>query len=275
MANRVLEGGTKPLGGAKKPNETPRKNVQDEPKSPTKPVTSPGNRANEQPAVAITSPSRVEANVQDKPKSPAKPTSPAPAGKPPAQTQPAVAEANVRDKPKSPAKPTSPDPKPVKWAKSPAKNQPTVALKSPSHAEAKSLDKRPAVKSPPGVRRELEHQSPDKPKPAVVKLSELEVEANSSAKAKAGQSEHRSPSPEFLPDEAQPPDINGGRILFGSGLSPTKAPAKAAVARLEPPVDTELTDDEDDETVIQRAQHATIRPGGRTARGRGRRRKRH
>jgi hypothetical protein len=47
------------------------------------------------------------------------------------------------------------------------------------------------------------------------------------------------------------------------------------VARLEPPVDTELTDDEDDETVIQRAQHATIRPGGRTARGRGRRRKRH
>ena len=96
--------------------------------------------------------------------------------KPPANNQPAVAlkspsRAEANDKPKSPGKPS---PVPVKPANSPANNQPAIALKSPSHAEAKSPDKRPAVRSHPGapvaaLLREPEHQSPVKPKPAVVK----------------------------------------------------------------------------------------------------------
>jgi hypothetical protein len=119
--------------------------------------------------------------------------------------------------------------------------------------------------------------SPVKPTPAVVvpKSPSSEVKANSTAKATVGdpssssQSEHRSPSPEFLPDKAQAPDISGGRILFGAGLSPTKPPAKPAVARLELQEDSE-TEDDDEEPVIQRAEHASIRPGGRGGR-RGRR----
>jgi len=195
--------------------------------------------------------------VQAKPKTPGK------AAKTSAPTSPV----NVQNKPQSPAKPdTSPVLAVVKPAKSPA-----AALNSPSRTEAKSPAKKPTVTSPPGANlRELEHQSPVKPTPAVV------IKANSTAKATVGdpssssQSEHRSPSPEFLPDEAQAPDISGGRILFGAGLSPTKPPVKPAVARVELQEDSE-TEDDDEETVIQRAAHATIRPGGRGGRKRRRR----
>ena len=137
--------------------------------------------------------------------------------------------------------------------------------------------------------RELEHQSPVKHKPAVVPNSPSralvsEVEVNSPVKAMAGasssssQSEQRAPSPEFLPDNAQASDISGGRILFGSGLSPTKAPAQPVAPRLQSPEDDETEDDIDaeeaEETVIRRA-HATIQPGGGKTGKKGRRRKRY
>ena len=87
------------------------------------------------------------------------------------------------------------------------------------------------------------------------------------APSSSSQSEQRAPSPEFLPDNAQASEISGGRILFGSGLSPTKAPAQPVAPRLQlqshddDETEDEIDAEEAEETVSRRA-HATIQPGG-------------
>ena len=126
-----------------------------------------------------------------------------------------------------------------------------MALSRTSRTSPKALTRQPkplAPKSPANVQNKP--KSPAKPVTS-------EVKANSTAKATvvtrpaaASPSTGRQARNSF----PQAPDISGGRILFGAGLSaPTKPPVKPAVARLELQEDSE-TEDDDEETVIQRAE---------------------